>query len=584
MNGVAAMSSAERLKPAGDLVERLRFWHLVVVFLFFAGFGLTSMPLFEPDEGRYAEIPREMLDSGDFVTPRLNGVLYFEKPALYYWLTAASLRLFGQNELGARLPSLFAGLAGLFLTYALGRSMGGRRVGVYAVLVLGVSPLWVVFSRLNAIDMTVSVLILATLACFWWADRRAAGGVWWWYAMVSASALAVLTKGLIGVVIPGAVIFFYLLLSRRFRVLKRVPWVTGTLLFTAITVPWHLLVAERNPSFLWFYFVHEHLMRYTTETHARTGPIWYFLPVIAVGLLPWSGLLPAAARLVCLRDAGSRAAWRRPEVAFLIAWAGFVLLFFSASSSKLIPYILPGLPPLAILCGLTLADVERSGSRVGIAARWGLAGAGVLLLVLLAAFLWVSTGHGEELLKGQSIQLPVLAAVAAAGAVLALVAIGAWLRGAWPAALAATGLAGASLTACIVLGAFPAAEMRSAKPLAACLAELRPPPGALAGYRTYPRTLPFYIGRQLDLVDYSGELSFGISKLSDAERRRRYPTVAEFSSRWHGEAPIYLVTERRFVAAMEEDGLRPGSVLLEHGKFVLLVNQQAGDAGAVGCE
>jgi 4-amino-4-deoxy-L-arabinose transferase-like glycosyltransferase len=563
------MSSGEPAARDSDWVDRLRWWHLAAVFLLFVGTGLASMPLFEPDEGRYGEIPREMLESGDLVTPRLNGVLYFEKPALYYWLTAASIGVVGRNELGVRLPSAATGLAGLLLTYALGLSMGGRRLAVLATLVLGVSPMWIALARTSTIDMTVSALILATLACFWWAHQRSTGAAWAWYGMVVASALAVLAKGLIGLVIPGAVIFFYLLASRRWRVLRQVPWITGTLLFSAVAVPWHVLVAQRNPSFLWFYFVNEHLLRFATHGHERNGPIWYFLPVVIVGLLPWSGLLPAAAGLL----SGARGRSRRPELLFLGAWAGFVLLFFSVSSSKLIPYILPGMPPLALLCAFALLDAETRGGRLAVAARWGLGAACAFLLLLLGAFVWVATGHGEELWNGEPIHFPVVTLVASTGAALAVVAAGRLRRGRWPAAVLTLALAGASLVACLLLSASEVAHIRSAKAVAACLERQPRPPRNLASYRAYPQTLPFYLGRQIDLVDYQGELGFGISKLSDAERRQRFPTASEFIGRWQGEEVVYLVTSRRHLADMTVAGLRPASVLFEAQNYLLFVNR-----------
>lgn len=571
------MTSVEMATPGGDWVHRLRFWHVAVLFLVLSGLGLNSVPLFEPDEGRYAEIPREMLESGDFVTPHLNGVLYFEKPVLYYWMTAASLRIFGEDEIAVRLPSLVAGLLGLLLTFFLGRSLGGHRVSAYAVLALGTSPMWIVFSRINSIDMTLSTLVTATLACFWWAHRRHEGSGWAWHAVFAASALAVLTKGLIGLVLPGGVIFFYLLLTRGWRVLTRVPWISGTLVFLVIALPWHVLVALRNPDFLWFYFVREHFLRYTTNIHDRSHPIWYFLPVVIVGLLPWSGFLPAAGRLF----GRSGGAARRPALVFLGVWAGFIFLFFSASSSKLVPYILPGLPPMALLCALVVTDAEECG-RSRAAAGWGLAASVLLLLSLLAAFFWLSTGHGESLLKSLPASHPALAPAALVGMALALDVLYRLWRGFSP--YGSLVLVSIALGTCLILAGDSVADVRTAKPLAECLDRQPAAPDIfIASYRTYPQTLPFYLGRKIDVAEFSGELVFGISKLPPAERQRRYPTAAELKERWNSEALTYLVVERRWMDMMEPDSLRPGTVLLEQRKFLLLVNQPPEESGAVRC-
>src|SRR3954454_3326555 len=198
---------------------RTRLTLVVLALLLFFG-GLGSYPLLEPDEGRYAEIPREMLAQRDFVTPRLNGVLYFEKPPLYYWLNAAALALPGPPEVLCRLASAVFGLAGLGLAWRLGHSMGGGRTALSSALVLGSSPLWVALARANIIDMTLTFFLTATLTCFWLAQRGARGERLLWHGMFLAAALATLSKGLIGFVIPGAVIFFFLLFARRWRLLS----------------------------------------------------------------------------------------------------------------------------------------------------------------------------------------------------------------------------------------------------------------------------------------------------------------------------------------------------------------------------
>ncbi|MFI5143460.1 MAG: ArnT family glycosyltransferase, partial [Thermoanaerobaculales bacterium] len=269
---------------------------VLLVLLFF--WRLGAVPLLEPDEGRYTEIPREMLASHDFVTPHLDAVLYFEKPPLVYWANAAAIAAFGLNEFAARLWSAMLGLAGLGLAYALGRAMGNRRAGVIAAAALGTMPLYVALGRLATIDMTLTFCLSAALACFWLAHREEDRGRarWLWLGAFGAAALALLAKGLIGIVIPGAIVFLYLLATRQWRVLRRVPWMGGTALFLVMAAPWHVLAAVRNPDFLWFYFVHEHLLRYLTPIAERQEPFWFFLAVLGVGCAPWSGMVAASLR------------------------------------------------------------------------------------------------------------------------------------------------------------------------------------------------------------------------------------------------------------------------------------------------
>ncbi len=349
------------------------------LLLFFGGLGTT--PLLDPDEGRYTEIPREMLVQGDFVTPRLNGVLYFEKPPLYYWLNATALAVVSRPEIASRLAGAGFGLAGLGLAWLLGSSMGRRRTGLLAAIVLGTTPLYLALARTAIIDMTVTFFLNATLACFWLAQEREGdrGARLLWYGVFVSAALATLSKGLIGIVIPGAVVFLFLLFTRRWQVLRRVPWVGGPLLFLALAVPWHVLAAQRNPDFLLFYFIHEHFLRYTTPIADRQQPFWFFIPIVVLGMLPWTGSLPAVVRLF---RRGSERLRDRPHLVFLACWAGFVLLFFSASRSKLVPYVLPAFLPLALLVALALAEAERIRAR-----KWVRTGAtlGALLIVVLWA-------------------------------------------------------------------------------------------------------------------------------------------------------------------------------------------------------
>ncbi len=541
---------------------------LLALLLFFGGLG--SYPLLEPDEGRYAEIPREMLARGDFVTPRLNGVLYFEKPPLYYWLNVAALSLPGRPEVLCRLFSALFGLACVGLAWLLGRSMGGPRVGLTAAIVLGGSPLWAALSRANIIDVTLAFFLSATLTCFWLAqtkERGERGERLLWYGMFAASALATLTKGLIGFVIPGAVIFFYLLFARRWRLLSRVPWLGGVALFLAIAFPWHVLAARRNPDFLWFYFVHEHFQRYATPEARRQAPAWFFVAILALGLIPWSGLLPAAARLF-RRDWG-RLRDERPGLIFLACWALFLLLFFSASQSKLVPYILPGVPPLAVLAALALRDAETDPRTH----RWARVGGaiGALLLsalaagLLLAALGRIDTGVGP-LPNVLVFAMPTLAA--------GLLSVWLWWRGRLR-SLAALAVAPALLVLGLVSAAPRASLLLSTGPIAHFLTPRLAPGDEVYAYRCYPQTLPVYLRRLIGVVEYKGELEFGIRHLTPEERARRFPTAAEFRPVWGSGRTVYLVLEAEKLPRMRLDGLTAGRVLIRQDKYLLMTNRPA---------
>jgi 4-amino-4-deoxy-L-arabinose transferase-like glycosyltransferase len=545
------------------------------LLLFFGGLG--GFPLLEPDEGRYAEIPREMLARYDFVTPRLNGVLYFEKPPLYYWLNAAALSVLNDPATACRLASACFGLAGVGLAWLLGLSIGGdrgRRVALWAAVVLGSSPMWVALSRANIIDMTLTFFLCATLTCFWLAQERAQeranrerGERLLWHGMFLAAALATLSKGLVGFVIPGAVIFFFLLFARRWRLLLRVPWLTGIGLFLLVAVPWHVLAARRNPEFLWYYFVHEHWLRYTTPEANRQEPFWYFAAVLALGVLPWAGLLPAAGRL--FRGAGRLR--DRPGLIFLACWAGFILLFFSASQSKLAPYILSAFPPVAVLIALA---IEESRLRAWVRAG-GVAGA-LAIAVLAAALLWASLGRMPRLSTDFA---PVLFAFALPALAAALLAVMWWWRhgAARPRSVMALAAAAALVVGCLWSAGPRVAANRSSARMARVLAPRLAPGDEVYAYHCYPQTLPVYLRRPVGVVSFQGELEFGISRLTPEERARRFPTPEQFRPLWSSGRTVYLVLEKGDLQRMIRDGIAPGRVLEEQERYLLMVNRRSID-------
>jgi 4-amino-4-deoxy-L-arabinose transferase-like glycosyltransferase len=274
-------------------------WKDLTFLLFMFGTALFQflgrLPLLEPDEGRYAEIAREMLEKMDFITPHLNYVKYFEKPPLLYWLNALSLSMFGNNEFAARFPTALAGLSGILLTYHIGRKIFGRREGLLAALVLGTSVGYLAQARMNIIDMTLTFCMTATLGCFLIAaqDKEKRKGLYF-HLFYLFAALTVLAKGLIGLVLPGAVIFFYIVLTRQWRLLREMRLASGVPLFIIVCVPWFILVSINNPEFARFFFIHEHVERFLTKVHNHYQPLWYFIPVLLGCMFPWSLFLPAA--------------------------------------------------------------------------------------------------------------------------------------------------------------------------------------------------------------------------------------------------------------------------------------------------
>ncbi|NLX84265.1 MAG: phospholipid carrier-dependent glycosyltransferase, partial [Synergistaceae bacterium] len=327
----------------------------LIIMLYFVPLGRHG--LLEPDEGRYSEIPREMIESGDFVTPHLNYVKYFEKPVLLYWMNAGSFMAFGENEFAARFPTALCAVAGAFITALLGAFIFGKRVGVIAGIVTSLSLLYFAIGTITLTDMPLSFFITAALSAFYVGhiknDRR-------WYLIFYASvAFGLLAKGLIAIVLPGGIIFWYIVFTRKWRLVIDALYLPGILIFFLISVPWFYMVSRENPDFLYFFFVQEHFLRYATKMHNRYEPIWFFAPMIPLGLMPWTGFFFSlfSKESVLRTPAGKE---MKDANIYLMSWFTVIFIFFSISSSKLIPYIVPCFPPLALLIA---SDINRMVER-----------------------------------------------------------------------------------------------------------------------------------------------------------------------------------------------------------------------------
>ncbi len=489
---------------------------LAWIVLAAAWFATTPVrPLLDPDEGRYAEIPREMLASGDLVTPRFDGLKYFEKPPLQYWATAAVYAVVGLSEWSSRLWSVGLGFACLVLVYGWARSLYGREAGLAALLALAVSPYFLIVGHLNLLDAGFTLWLCAAVFAFTRAQSAAPASSAerrWMLAAWAAAALAVLSKGIVVGVLAGGALLVYTLLERDARLWRRLQPVLGVPLFLAIAAPWFIVVSLRNPGFASFFFVHEHFARFLTTVHQRVEPWWYFVPLLLLGALPWIAPLlrgvAAAARPTPLPFKPRR---------FLLVFAAVTLVFFSASGSKLAPYILPMFPPLAALSGAAVADLRRDAAH---AARIG-----AVLLAVVAAGLLIYSARRNSFVPAAALEWSVAAVILALAGVVATLRIARL-----PGAVAALTTAAAAVLGwqCLLCAYTVIPPARSARELVAAARPWVGPQTSLYSVGQYRETVSPYLGRTLALVDYQGELAFGLR----AEPGRQDLTVAVFIARW----------------------------------------------------
>lgn len=505
-------------------LSRRGLWLLLFVLAALWFSNLEYRKLTRPDEGRYAEISREMAASGDWVTPRLNGLKYFEKPVLQYWATAAAYTVFGEHQWTARLWTALTGLLCVLLVFYTARTLWGPDAALFAAGTLASSLLFVAMGHMNTLDMGVSFFMAAGLCGFLLAQHDAAHATqtrrWMLFAW-AALAFAVLSKGLIGIVLPGAVLVLYTLIERDWALWKRLHLLAGSAVFLLVAVPWFVLVSRANPEFFQFFFIHEHFERFLTKVHDRYQPWWWFIPVLMLGILPWLTLMADAVVHAWKHPAG--AVTRFKPQRFLLVWAVFIFVFFSKSDSKLASYILPIFPALALLIGARLTQV--STRRV----FWLLLPMALLPVLMLAALPYVDTFAGAEFEQpyyrtyawwiGGTAVLVLLATV------LALY----WLyRGRLRAGVLVMACGGLLLGQGMITGHESLSPLGSAWGLAQQVQPYNKPDVPFYSIAIYDHTLPFYLKRTMTLVDYQDEMAFGIGQ----EPQKWLPSIDEFIRQW----------------------------------------------------
>jgi 4-amino-4-deoxy-L-arabinose transferase-like glycosyltransferase len=521
---------------------------------------LGRMPLLEPDEGRYSEIAREMLEKMDFITPHLNYVKYFEKPPLLYWLNALSLSVFGNNEFAARFPTALAGLFGILLTYHIGRKIFGRREALFSALVLGTSVGYLAQARMNIIDMTLTFCMTATLGFFLTAvqDGEKRQGLYFHLFYLTA-ALTVLAKGVIGVVLPGGIIFLYIVITRKWRIFREMRLLTGVPLFLLVCAPWFIMVSVKNPEFARFFFIHEHLERFLTRVHGRYQPPWYFIPVLFGCMFPWSLFLPAAVRRLrhgIITPAGA-------SVLFLTLWVVVIFGFFSLSDSKLIPYILPVFPAVALLVGRTFSLACEEGEKTLRVDSLGTAL--VAIIIGLGAFLYPVVAHRPKL---GVVEVGVMGSILVIGGIAASM----YSR--------KTGFSGFFVVLCLMSFLLTIAgpqfifgnlARRKATPGLARLIKQKYEAGAsVVSYNWYQQGLPFYSGQRVIVVGNWGELDFGRKQGDNTAWFLDYPT---FNRLWDSPSRLFVLIQKPDLDKLRHHVKTPVTILGQKGDKFLIANR-----------
>ena len=575
--------TAGKTKPRRNALLLLA---LLLAFVWFGGLGHRK--LIKPDEGRYAEIPREMVAAGDWLTPRLNDLKYFEKPPLQYWATAAAYETFGISEWTSRLWTALTGFLGVLVVGYTAARLYDRRAGLFAATVLGSSLAYVLLAHFNTLDMGLTFFMSVTLCATLLArsaradvetpgahcgspDASRTRAARWMLVGWAAMALAVLSKGPVAAVLSGGALVLYLVVARDWTLLKMLAPIRGLAVFLVIAAPWFIAVSRANPEFAHFFFIHEHVERFLTTEHRREGPIWYFVPVLVVGLLPWLSIAFGAAFGAVVK------AWRTPRAArrigrigfqperLLLAWSLVIFVFFSASGSKLPSYVLPMFPALALLIGRELARIDARALKkhlIGIAT--------------LAAIACVVVVFIERLIDSREN----VAAIAAFRS-SALVSMLAWLIGTlvavWLATRArlASAIVAAGLSALLGWSSLLLGHEALGRGMSTYDLARRMQPYIRAGTTIYSvgifeHTLDFYLQRTVTLVAFRDELDFGLAQ----EPSKGIPTLPEFETRWSEDRAPLAIMDRDLFDKLTVNRF-PMRVIADDGRRIVITKPPA---------
>ena len=501
-----------------------RRWSIALAVIFLLGTFLYSgffveYSFSDPDEGRYAEIAREMLETGDFITPHLNYVKYLEKPPLFYWLTAGSMAIFGRNEQAARSIPVISGLLTLLIVILIGRAMFGLWTGLAAgwIYLTSIEPF--AMAQFTVIDMLFSMLLTASWSALWagFNSRSVRQKRGWITLSWACLGLATMAKGPVAICLTGLILLLFWVPARNRDMLRTIFRWPGLLLFGIIVIPWHVAVGHLNPEFWHFYIVVQHFDRVTGNEHA--GPFWFFWAMLPFGMLFWGAFLfPAAfnavkSAILFLKSAlkpssaqdnknhsglSSQSLQESVPVYFLVIWIFAVVGLFSLSKCKLIPYVLPAYPATALITAWHLKRALYRRSTV-----WCLI---ITMIFLAGMFFAIPYGakNQDTIPYNEIIGLARLTQFSLISALM-LIFLAIFKR---KLVLPAMGLVLILLVPALGQTTRKVTQYRKIGDLVKSLPSPLPSEIKIAEWRNYDRSLGFYTNRRIILIDETSELVY----------------------------------------------------------------------------
>lgn len=534
--------------------------------------SLSILPQMEPDEARYSLIASAMNESGNYVTPHIKNTIYLEKPPLVSWVTAISFKIFGENDFSSRLFAALSAWGCILLAYFMGRHFRDEKTGLYAAAILTVSCFHFLLGRINILDMPLTFFICLSIWLGYLAVMRQ-NQKYLFYLFYFVCALTFLTKGLIGVVFPFAILIGWLIWIGQWRKIFSLFSPVGILIFIVAVSPWLILAQKENPDFLWFFFVREHFLRFTTKMHGKAEPLYYYLPVIIGGTLPWSVYLIKAWRNKIFKNS----LFARDENRLLVVWFLFIFLFYTVSSSKLATYIAPLFIPLALFSGCIMRTYEECIPSAETAIKKVAFRAAVIiqsLLFIIALILPAILQKYSDEEKGLVIMISGYWWLYISIPVAALIMmtflpdlIFNKFRKGWFISIYL--LAALFLVSLL----FPLNDFlspyRSAKVARQAIARYVPSGKDLYQYKVNFYGIDFYNKIRTPIVEDFGELAEGIAKLAPEEKKRYFLSADDFF-KLCAQRDVYCITQHPRRLKEIKAKCPKTEVLWENGAFYLL--------------
>ena len=542
-------------------------------------FDLGYRKLANPDEGRYSVIAQQMATTGDFVTPRLNGLKYFEKPPMQYWAAAVAFKVFGESEWSARLYTSLCALLCLCLVGYTASRVFNREVGLYSVLALAACPYFMALGEIVTLDMGLTFWTTLSL-CSFIISQSPRGGRdehpgWVWLAWAAAAG-AVLSKGLIGVLFPAATVFLYSVITRDLSLIKKLgsrTWLIGIVIFFVLVTPWFILVGERNPEFYRFFFIHEHFERFLTKTHRREAPWWTFIAILMAGAAPWAFMLAQSIwRGFNLRGNGEADFYHATNKAvpfsplkFALIWCGFIMVFFSMSGSKLPAYILPIFPPLAIVIGYYLTTTPSKNLAKYL---WPIP------LLAIAGGVWAYLAPEQKahdaltlaLYKQYSVILVGACSIIFVGSVAAIFMFMKDTEKLKRGAAVSVTLASLALIHLVNYGYEMISPLQSGYNAAQAALKHLTPQTRFYGVKMYDQSMPFYTKRHMHLIQYVDEFETG----QKAEPQLYTPKLESFAALWAQPGPAVAVMQDGIYNDLTAEGVPMKLIHSDPRRYVVI--------------